>query len=100
MCVPTVQVGEGGLQQLGEAGGPRLSRCSLLTLQVWGLLVLQLKLCHLQHQGFLPHRPLSWRPTLWEGLQIRYGETKSEDGVRRQEGEGGVELGAVSLRGQ
>lgn len=100
MCVPTVQVGEGGLQQLGEAGGPRLSGCSLLTLQVWGLLVFQLKLCHLQHQGLLPHRPLGRRPTLWEGPQVRYGETKSEDGVRRQEGEGGAELSAVSLRGK
>lgn len=40
LCVPTVQVGEGGLQQLGEAGSPRLSRGSLLALEVRGLLVL------------------------------------------------------------
>ncbi len=64
VSVPTMQVGEGGLQQLGEARSPRLSRGSLLTLEVRGLLVLQLQLGQLQHQGLLPHRPLGRGSTL------------------------------------
>lgn len=81
-CVPTVQVSEGGLQQLGKAGSPWLSRGGLFTLEVWGLLVLQLQLCQLQHQHLLPHCPLSRRSALGEGPQVRYGESKPEDGVR------------------
>lgn len=98
MRVPTVQVGEGGLQQLGEAGSPRLSRGSLLGLEVWGLLVLQLQLRQLQHQGLLPHCPLGRRSTLRERPQVGYGETKPEDGVGGEKGEGGAQLAALGLR--
>lgn len=100
MCVPTVQVSEGGLQQLGKAGSPRLSRGSLLALEVGGLLMLQLQLHQLQHQGLLPHRPLGRRPALRERPQVGYGEAKLEDGVGGEEGEGGAQLTALGLAGQ
>lgn len=85
-----MHVCEGGLQQLGEAGSPRLSRGSLLALEVRGLLVLQLQLRKLQHQGLLPHCPLGWRSTLGERPQVGYGEAKDKDGVGGEEGEGGA----------
>lgn len=88
--IPTMHVCEGGLQQLGEAGSPRLSRGSLLALEVRGLLVLQLQLRQLQHQGLLPHCPLGWRSTLGERPQVGYGEAKDKDGVGGEEGEGGA----------
>lgn len=47
VCVPTMQVCEGGLQQLGELGSPWLSRGSVLALEVWRLLVPQLQVCQL-----------------------------------------------------
>lgn len=97
MRVPTVQVGEGGLQQLGKTRRPRLSWGSLLALEVRGLLVLQLQLTQLKHQGLLPHCPLGRRSTLREGPQVRYGETKPQDGVRGEEGEGGAQLAALGL---
>lgn len=61
---PTMQVGEGGLQELGEAGSPWLSRGRLLALQIRCFLVLQLQLRQLQHQCLLPHCPLGWRLSL------------------------------------
>lgn len=93
-----MQVSEGGLQQLCEAGGPRLPHRRLLTLEVRGLLVLQLQLRQLQHESLLPHCPLGRRATLREGPQVGYGETKPEDGVWGEEGEGGVQLAALGLR--
>ncbi len=95
-----MQVDEGGLQQLGEAGSPWLSLGRLLSLEVWGLLVLQLQLRQLQHQGLLPHGPLGRRSTLREGPQVGYGEAKPEDGVGGEEGEGGAQLTALGLRGE
>lgn len=94
-----MQVSEGGLQQLSEAGSPRLSWSGLAALEVRGLLVLQFQLHQLQHQGLLPHRPLRRRSALGEGPQVGYGETKPEDGVWGEEGEGGAQLGALGLRG-
>lgn len=93
-----MQVSEGGLQQLGEAGSPGLPRGRLLALEVRGLLVLQLQLHQLQHQGLVPHRPLGGRPALGERPQVRDGEAEAEDGVGREEGEGGVQLAALGLR--
>lgn len=95
-----MQVSEGGLQQLGEAGSPWLSWGGLFPLEVWGLLVLQLQLCQLQNQRLLPHCPLCRRSALGKGPQVGYGESKPEDGVRREESEGGVELCALGLRGK
>lgn len=85
-----MQVCEGGLQQLGEAGSPRLSWGSLLTLEVRGLLVLQLQLRQLQYQGLLPHCPLGRRSTLRERPQVGYGEAKDKNSVGGQEGERGA----------
>lgn len=93
-----MKVSEGGLQQLGEARSPWLSRGGLFALEVWGLLVLQLQLCQLQHQRLLPHCPLGRRSAFGEGPQVGNGESKPEDGVRREESEGGVELSALCLR--
>lgn len=93
-----MQVGEGGLQQLGEAGSPRLTRGSLLALEIRGLLVLQLQILQFQHQGLLPHCPLGRRSTLREGPQVGDGETKPEDGVGGDEGEGGAQLAALGLK--
>lgn len=98
--VPTVQVAEGSLQQLGEAWSPGLSWGSLTTLEVRSLLVLQFQLHQLQDQGLLPHCPLSWRPTQRKGPQVRNGETKLEDGVWGEEGEGGAQLSALGLGGE
>lgn len=98
VCVPTMQVCEGGLQQLGEAGSPRLSRGGVLALEVWRLLVLQLQLCQLQHQGLAPHCPLGRRSTLWERPQVRYGEAKDKDSMGGEEGERGAQLHALGLR--
>lgn len=95
-----MQVCEGGLQQLGEARSPRLSRGSLFPLEVWGLLVLQLQLRQLQHQGLRPHRPLSWRSALGERPQVGYGEAKDKDGVGGDKGEGGAKLNVLDLRGK
>lgn len=98
--VPTMQVREGGLQQLGEARSPRLSRGSLLALEVRGLLVLQLQLRQLQHQGLRPHRPLSWWSALGGRSQVWYGEAEDKDGVGGEKGEGGAKLNVLDLRGE
>lgn len=49
ILIPTVQVCEGSLQQLGEAGRARVLNACLLFLEVRGLLVLQLQLRQFQH---------------------------------------------------
>lgn len=67
MCVLTMQVSKGSLKELGEAGSPRLSWVSLLTLKIRGLLMLQLQIRQLQHQGLLPHCPLVGGTALREG---------------------------------
>lgn len=89
-----MQVCEGGLQQLVEAGSPWLSRVQLM-LEIRGLLVLQLQFCKLHNQSLLPHRLLVGGTTLREGSKVRYGEAKDKSSVGRKEGEGGEYLSAL-----
>lgn len=89
-----MQVCEGGLQQLVEAGSPWLSRVQLM-LEIRGLLVPQLQFCKLHNQSLLPHRPLVGGPTLREGSKVRYGEAKDKSSVGRKEGEGGEYFSAL-----
>lgn len=89
-----MEVCEGGLQQLGEAG---LARGIGLTLEVGGLLVLQFQFCELHHQRLLPHRLLVGRAALREGSQVGYGEAKNKSSVGREEGEGGAYFSALCL---
>lgn len=99
VLIPTVQVREGSLQQLGEAGGTRVPRACLLLLEVWGLLVLQLQLRQLQHQRLRPHCFLARRSALRNGAQVGYGEAKDQDSVGGQEGEGGAKFRTLDPRG-
>lgn len=94
--ISTMQVCEGGLQQLVEAGSPRLS-CVQLMLEIRGLLVLQLQFCKLHNQSLLPHRLLVGGTTLREGSKVRYGEAKDKSSVGRKEGEGGEYFSALCL---
>lgn len=91
-----MQVCEGGLQQLVEAGSPWLSRVQLM-LEIRGLLVLQLQFCKLHNQSLLPHRLLVGGTTLREGSKVRYGEAKDKSSVGRKEGEGGEYFNALCL---
>lgn len=92
-----MQVCKGGLQQLGEAGSPRLSCGILLTLEVRGLLVLNFQFCKLHNQRLRPHCLLVGWATFREGSQVRYGEAKDKSSVGREEDEGGVYFSALCL---
>lgn len=96
---PTMQVCEGSFQQLSEAWGTRICRACLLFLEVWGLLVLQLKVRQFQHQHLRPHCFLARRSAFRKGPQVRYGEAKDQDSMGGQEGEGGAKFCSLDQRG-
>lgn len=99
VLIPTVQVREGSLQQLGEAEGTRVPPTCLFLLEVRGLLVLQLQLRQLQHQRLRPHCFLARRSALRNGPQVGYWEAEDQDSVGGQEGEGRAKFRTLDQRG-